>query len=115
MADRGAAFLFRFAAVAACVGWLGVAGVATQGAAPASQAAPPAVAPMPTAPAPGWRAPRTPDGHPDLQGYWTSLSFTPLERPEKFGTREFLTDEELAQIFRAGVDRSLRIHLRELG
>src|SRR5260370_13221470 len=25
--------------------------------------------------------PRPPDGKPDLQGYWTSLSFTPLERP----------------------------------
>jgi hypothetical protein len=61
---------------------------------------------MPTEPARGWRVPRTPSGHPDLQGYWTSLSFTPLERPEKFGTREFLTDEELAQVFRAGVDRS---------
>ena len=53
-----------------------------------------------------WTMPRTPDGQPDLQGYWTSLSFTPLERPEKFGTREFLTDEEMTQIFKAGVERS---------
>jgi len=26
-------------------------------------------------------APRTPDGHPDLQGNWTNASLTPLERP----------------------------------
>ena len=29
----------------------------------------------------GWTAPRTPDGHPDLQGIWASDSATPLERP----------------------------------
>ena len=38
--------------------------------------------------------PRTPDGHPDLHGYWTSLTFTPLERPAKYGNREFLTEKE---------------------
>ena len=53
-----------------------------------------------------WTPPKTPNGHPDLQGYWTSLGFTPLERPEKFGNREFLTDEELKDVFKAGVDRS---------
>src|SRR5581483_2255057 len=40
-----------------------------------------------------WTVPRTPDGQPDLQGYWTSLSFTPMERPAKYGGREFLTDK----------------------
>jgi hypothetical protein len=40
-----------------------------------------------------WTLPRTPDGQPDLQGYWTSLSFTPMERPAKYAKREFLTDE----------------------
>src|SRR6267378_6082818 len=29
----------------------------------------------------GWTPPRTPWGDPDLQGYWLSLSYTPLERP----------------------------------
>src|SRR5256885_983112 len=47
-----------------------------------------------------WTLPRTPDGQPDLQGYWTSLSFTPMERPAKFGGREFLTEEEAAQIYK---------------
>ena len=50
--------------------------------------------------------PRTADGRPDLHGYWTSLSFTPLERPAKFGNREFLTDQEIKDIFNAGVHRT---------
>lgn len=28
-----------------------------------------------------WTAPRTADGHPDLQGTWTNATLTPLERP----------------------------------
>ena len=47
----------------------------------------------PTAATSAWTLPRTPDGQPDLQGYWTSLSFTPMERPAKYGGREFLTEE----------------------
>lgn len=42
-------------------------------------------------------APRTEWGQPDLQGVWNFVSSTPFERPERFGTREFLTDEEIAQ------------------
>lgn len=53
-----------------------------------------------------WVMPRTPDGHPDLHGYWTSLSYTPMERPAKYGNREFLTDEETQQLFNAGVKGS---------
>jgi hypothetical protein len=43
-----------------------------------------------------WTVPRTPDGKPDLQGYWTNLTLTPLERPKGLGTKEFYTDEEIA-------------------
>jgi hypothetical protein len=50
-----------------------------------------------------WVMPRTPDGKPDLHGYWTSLSFTPMERPAKYGNREFLTDKEAQDLFNAGV------------
>ena len=33
-------------------------------------------------------------GDPDLQGTWSNATSTPLQRPAKFGTREFLTPEE---------------------
>ena len=38
---------------------------------------------------------RTPDGQPDLQGFWTNSTYTPLERP-KGVTKEFYTNEEAA-------------------
>jgi hypothetical protein len=38
--------------------------------------------------------PRTPWGHPDLQGTWDYRTITPLERPRELGTREFYTEEE---------------------
>ncbi len=40
--------------------------------------------------------PRTPWGHPDLQGYWTSSTYTPLERPESLGDQALLSEDELA-------------------
>ena len=40
---------------------------------------------------------RTPWGDPDIQGIWTNTSSTPFERPEEFGDRAFLTDEEFAE------------------
>jgi hypothetical protein len=45
-----------------------------------------------------WTMPRTPEGRPDLQGLWTTQTFTPLQRPERFAGREFLTDEETAEL-----------------
>ena len=41
--------------------------------------------------------PRTPWGHPDLQGYWTSSTYTPLERPENLGDQALLSEDELAE------------------
>ena len=41
--------------------------------------------------------PRTEWGQPDLQGVWNFVSSTPFERPARFGTREFLTAEEIAE------------------
>jgi hypothetical protein len=44
------------------------------------------------------QAARTPWGEPDLQGTWTSESelSVPFERPRELGTRQLLTDAELA-------------------
>jgi hypothetical protein len=44
-----------------------------------------------------WTAPRMPDGHPDLQGFWTNATITPLERPRTLGAKEFFTAEEAAE------------------
>ncbi len=43
-----------------------------------------------------YEIPRTVDGQPDLQGVWSNNTMTPVERPEMFGEREYLTDEEMA-------------------
>ncbi len=40
-----------------------------------------------------WVVPRTPDGHPDLQGNWSSATLTPLQRPRDQGP--VLTWEEV--------------------
>src|SRR4029434_5137594 len=47
-----------------------------------------------SAPAKPWTG-KTPDGVPDLQGYWTNNSYTPLQRDANM-TKEFFTKEELA-------------------
>jgi hypothetical protein len=56
----------------------------------------PAVAakPAPTVRTTKWSPPRTPEGHPDLQGIWTNASMTPLERAKELGTKEFFTPQE---------------------
>src|SRR6476619_1798473 len=43
-----------------------------------------------------WTPTRTLDGQPDLQGYWTNATFTPLERPAELAGKEFLTEAEAA-------------------
>ena len=42
--------------------------------------------------------PRTPDGHPDLQGVWDFGSVTALQRPAALAGKEFLTDEDVAAL-----------------
>ena len=50
--------------------------------------------------------PRTAWGAPDLQGVWDFRSITPMERPEDLADREFLTDEEAAQLEQQTVSRN---------
>ncbi len=45
-----------------------------------------------------WKMPRLADGQPDLQGYWTTQTFTPMERPEYLGRQAFYTKEQWAQL-----------------
>jgi len=48
---------------------------------------------------------RESDRHPDLTGYWTNDSFTPLERSSELGNKEFFTPEEAASYFKQRLDR----------
>ena len=50
--------------------------------------------------------PRTPWGVPDLGGVWDFRTLTPLERPERYGDREFLTREEALVLERGAVEQS---------
>jgi hypothetical protein len=47
--------------------------------------------------------PRTPDGQPDLQGFWTNAGYTPLERPDNI-TKEFFTQEEAVEFEKTFVE-----------
>ena len=55
-----------------------------------------------TAAEPDYRAPRTPDGQPDISGIWTNDTLTPLERPPELGDKAFYTAEEAAAVERRG-------------
>jgi hypothetical protein len=53
---------------------------------------------------PAWTVSRTPDGQPDLQGVWTNNGVTPLQRPDVFKDREFLTDAEMESLKRRAAE-----------
>jgi hypothetical protein len=52
--------------------------------------------------------PRTPDGHPDLQGGWDFRSATPLERPAAFAEQQVLDDQGVAAVEREAAERLRR-------
>ena len=56
---------------------------------------------------PEWQVPRTSWGHPSLGGVWTSddMRSVPMTRPERFGVRESLNEEEFYE--RASQDEGL--------
>jgi hypothetical protein len=45
-----------------------------------------------------YKVPRTPDGHPDLQGVWANNGVTPMTRPTQWKDKEKLTDAELEEL-----------------
>ena len=45
-----------------------------------------------------YKAPRTVDGQPDLQGAWTNSTLTPFERPASLGERRAYTEAEAKKI-----------------
>jgi hypothetical protein len=47
----------------------------------------------------------TRDGHPDLQGLWTNVTITPLERPRDLAAKAFFTPEEAAAYEKKVVDQ----------
>ncbi len=44
-----------------------------------------------------YQVPRTEWGQPDLQGVWNFSSDVPMQRPERYGTQQFLTAEQIAE------------------
>lgn len=73
----------RASKLAAIIGLLAAVPIAAQPPKPASKT---------------WTLQHTPDGQPDLEGYWTNTTLTPLERPAELAGKEFLSDEEIAAI-----------------
>jgi hypothetical protein len=47
---------------------------------------------------PNYTVPRTPDGHPDLQGVWGNNGVTPMTRPPQWKDKGILTDAELEEL-----------------
>src|SRR5262249_19007906 len=53
-------------------------------------------------------APRTPDGKPDLQGFWDFRTLTPLQRPANQADKTFLSEDEAKALQQQNVDRRAR-------
>jgi hypothetical protein len=50
--------------------------------------------------------PKTPDGMPDLQGIWTNVTVTPLERPADLKDKAFFTPQEAAAFEKRTVEQN---------
>jgi len=70
--------------------------------APLAKRTPAAKAPAPTGKP--YTPPKTPDGQPDLQGFWTNSTYVPLERPQGVA-KEIYTPAEAEAAIKAAADR----------
>jgi hypothetical protein len=52
--------------------------------------------------------PRTPDGHPDLEGVWTNSSLTPLERIPQFEGKQTVTEAEATAYEKQNLEQNNR-------
>jgi hypothetical protein len=77
----------RTVALSGALAWLAAAPVGGQAPAVAASAGEAATAP--------YAPPRTPDGQPDLQGFWTNSTYTPLERPADVNKELYTLEEAL--------------------
>ena len=68
----------------------------------------PALIAQTKAPSSVWKAPRTPDGRPDLQGTWTNNTATPLARPADFADKKYFTPEEAKEFERTWMERLIK-------
>ncbi len=59
-----------------------------------------------------WEPPRTPWGHPDLQGIWSNVTATPLQRSNELKDKALLTDAEAAEFARRAAQRELESEAR---
>src|SRR5437667_11732095 len=59
-----------------------------------------------------WRPPRTSWGDPDLQGFYLSLSYTPLERPPELAGKAFYTEAEALAAFKKAVEEDAEVDPR---
>ena len=66
----------------------------------------------PASPQTDGASPRMEWGDPDLQGVWNNSTLTPFQRPESLGDKEFLTEEEAANIAQAEADRNAALARR---
>src|SRR5688572_32500931 len=84
-------------AIAVAMMWLTANTTADQQAAGAGTAKAAAAAKPAQPGAKPYRAPRTPDGQPDLGGFWSNATYTPLERAQNI-TKEYYTPEEFKKV-----------------